>query len=232
MKKIILYIYLLITIIFLGKYFTLNLLNWHNQNGRATANQSKVYEIDIFLDTHMLYLFENNKLIKSYPIGIGTQRNPSHIGVWKIASKSDWGEGFGGTWMGLSIPWGKYGIHGTLNPESVGDHATHGCIRMFSENAKELASIVPIGTTVVIMGGPFGAFGEYPRTISPGDRGSDVLQIQLRLRALGFYKGPLDAVYTDALKSAVFEFQKSKKLEPHNDLERWDLKVMGLGWFE
>jgi hypothetical protein len=52
------------------------------------------------------YLFENGNLIKSYPIAVGTQRNPSHIGIWKIVSKSDWGEGFGGTWMGLSIPWG------------------------------------------------------------------------------------------------------------------------------
>lgn len=231
MKKFILFVYLLITFIFVGKYFTLNILHWSGKIGSA-SNITHEYQISIFLGEHMLYLFDNGKLIKSYPIAVGTQRNPSHIGIWKIISKSDWGEGFGGTWMGLNIPWGKYGIHGTLNPETIGDHATHGCIRMFSENAKELASIVSIGTVVSISGGPYGAFGEYPRTIMPGDRGSDVLQIQMRLKALGFYKGPLDAIYTDSLKSSIFEFQKFKDLKPHNDLEKWDLKVMGLGWFE
>ena len=231
LKKFILVSYISISLIFFGKYLALTLYPQHSKISSA-FNNAKIYQIYIFLDEHLLYLFENDKLIKSYPIAVGTLKNPSHVGIWKIANKSDWGEGFGGTWMGFNIPWGEYGIHGTLNPETIGDHATHGCIRMFSENAKELASIIPIGTPILISGGPYGAFGETPRTIMPGDRGSDVLQIQMRLKALGFYKEPLNAIYTNALKNSIFEFQKFKKLKPHNDLERWDLKVLGLGWFE
>ena len=35
-----------------------------------------------------------------------------------------------GSWLGLNVPWGKFGIHGTLDPHSVGWASSHGCIRM------------------------------------------------------------------------------------------------------
>ena len=37
-----------------------------------------------------------------------------------IINKAGWGEGFGGAWMGLNVPWGTYGIHGTKSPWFVG----------------------------------------------------------------------------------------------------------------
>ena len=35
-----------------------------------------------------------------------------------------------GRWLGLNVPWGNFGIHGTLDPYSVGWASSHGCIRM------------------------------------------------------------------------------------------------------
>ena len=51
-------------------------------------------------------------------------------------------------WMSLSKQ--HYGIHGTNDPSSIGHAVSHGCIRMQNRDVEELASIVPIGTEVVI----------------------------------------------------------------------------------
>ena len=42
-----------------------------------------------------LYLFENNKLKKTYKCSGGKWATPSPIGTWKITFKGKWGEGFG-----------------------------------------------------------------------------------------------------------------------------------------
>ncbi|MBC7959481.1 MAG: L,D-transpeptidase [Vallitaleaceae bacterium] len=36
------------------------------------------------------------------------------------------------------VPWGKYAIHGTDEPWSIGSSLSKGCIRMYSEDAAEL----------------------------------------------------------------------------------------------
>lgn len=63
------------------------------------------YSIFIDIEDYMLYLLKNGEYFKSYPISVGKSKTPSPIGYWKIVSKSDWGEGFGGRWMGLNVTW-------------------------------------------------------------------------------------------------------------------------------
>ena len=53
--------------------------------------------------------------------------------------------------MGLNVPWGQFGIHGTLDPYSLGWASSHGCIRMNNDEVAELYSIIPIGTKVTII---------------------------------------------------------------------------------
>jgi L,D-transpeptidase ErfK/SrfK len=54
--------------------------------------------------------------------------------------------------MRLSIP--GYLIHGTNKPGGVGMRVTHGCLRMFPENIKELFPLVPVDTPVRIVNEP------------------------------------------------------------------------------
>lgn len=75
------------------------------------------YCIFIEIEDKTLYLLENGKCVKEYPIASGMSGLPSPLGYWEIMEKGDWGEGFGGRWMGLNVPWGTYGIHGTLLDE-------------------------------------------------------------------------------------------------------------------
>lgn len=89
--------------------------------------------------------------------------------------------------MGLNVPWGNFGIHGTLEPYSVGWASSHGCIRMNNNDVAELYKVVPVGTKVVIVDGPYGNFGKGFRNLKSGMYGSDVMQIQKTLKELGFF---------------------------------------------
>ncbi|MGM7680755.1 L,D-transpeptidase family protein [Cytobacillus sp. Hm23] len=60
----------------------------------------------------------------------------------------------GSRWLGLSVPGttGRtYGIHGTINPGSIGEYVTQGCIRMENEKIEWLFDQIPIGTKVKIV---------------------------------------------------------------------------------
>ena len=50
--------------------------------GQQEGHKEPEYDILIDLTQSMLYLFENNKLIKKYPIAQGKPDTPSPIGVW------------------------------------------------------------------------------------------------------------------------------------------------------
>ena len=89
--------------------------------------------------------------------------------------------------MGLNVPWGQFGIHGTLDKYSVGWASSHGCIRMNNDEVAELYKTVPIGTKVTIVDGAYGAFGKGLRNLKSGMYGSDVLEIQKKLKELGFF---------------------------------------------
>lgn len=195
-------------------------------------SEIKQYSIFIEIEDKTLYLLENGKCIKQYRIASGKSGYPSPLGCWKIIEKGDWGEGFGGRWMGLDVPWGKYGIHGTIFEGSIGHAESGGCIRMFSEDVAELYSLVPAGTDVVIANGRFGPFGKGFDEINPGDRGADVYAIQQRLMQLGYYGGKLDGIYEDDLKKALHRFQRSNGLKPKNTITKDDWLKMGFREFE
>lgn len=84
-----------------------------------TSSISSQYKILVDVEESKLYLFQDNELIKTYKCSGGKWSTPSPIGTWTIVSKAKWGEGFGGSWMGLNVPWGQFGIHGTLEQGSL-----------------------------------------------------------------------------------------------------------------
>ena len=92
-----------------------------------------------------------------------------------------------GSWLGLNVPWGKFGIHGTLDQHSVGWASSHGCIRMNNSEVAELYKMVPIGTKVTIVDGAYGPFGKGLRDLKSGMYGADVMEIQKKLKELGFF---------------------------------------------
>ena len=118
-----------------------------------------------------LYLFKSPTTVKTYPIGIGVLDAPTPFGRFTIIEKTKdptWHippslqEEYGRQSMppGPDNPLGEYrlrlstsdyGIHGTNAPLGIGRLVSHGCIRLYPEDIKELFSLVPVGTRVEII---------------------------------------------------------------------------------
>jgi lipoprotein-anchoring transpeptidase ErfK/SrfK len=50
----------------------------------------------------------------------------------------------------LTLSGGKYAIHGTNRPESIGTFASYGCIRMHNDDVADLYERVSVGARVVV----------------------------------------------------------------------------------
>lgn len=186
-------------------------------------------KILIDISEKRLYLINSNELIKKYPIASGKLSTPSPIGTWKIINKAKWGGGFGTRWMGINVPWGTYGIHGTNKPNSIGSNASAGCIRMNNKDVEDLYKYVKHNTPVTIINGIFGPFGYGLKTIKPGDIGADVREVQARLRAYGYYDVEhLDGKYGPNMERALYDFQKDNNIpkNPHIGYETY--KALGI----
>lgn len=119
---------------------------------------------NIFVDKsqNVLLLKEGTEVLKSYHVSTG-ENNSTPVGQFKITSRlvdpvwynkgvvvsPESPENVLGTrWMGFDIP--GYGIHGTVEPDKIGQQVTAGCVRMRNQEVEELYSIVPMGTLVNI----------------------------------------------------------------------------------
>jgi len=115
--------------------------------------------------------FENESMVKTYPIGIGREgfdtpaiegrvvekiKHPS----WTVPPSAweEYGRGImppgpenplGDYWIGLSVK--QIGIHGTNFPWGVGRRVSRGCIRMYPEDIAQFYAETQRGTIVEIM---------------------------------------------------------------------------------
>ena len=189
--------------------------------------------IHVDVEQKRLTLFRGEELLHTYTVATGAWDTPTPVGVFTITHRFS-GQmcGFGTCFLGLNVPWGNYGIHGTNKPESIGYNASHGCIRMNVADAEELYQLVPNGTKVVIECGPWGELGGSLRTLKNGDRSAAVCAVQRKLRALGYYNGWPDGVFGNATQQAVDAARQAFQLPP-NGLVDWALyHKLGLTPFE
>jgi len=169
------------------------------------------YNITVDLDQRELTLKEGEEILKVYPVAVGKPSTPTPTGNWRIIQKTENPGGpFGARWMRLNVPWGGYGIHGTNEPESIGQAASHGCVRMNNEDVIELYDIVPLGTEVRIIGQNFTGRVLY-LGVEPGE---DIARVQEILQALGYYTGAIDGIYGTGTRNAVQNLQRDYGLIP------------------
>ncbi|WP_281884380.1 L,D-transpeptidase [Paenibacillus sp. YYML68] len=107
------------------------------------------YRIIIDLSDRMLHVLEQNRVIRSFPVGIGRMVTETPVGEFTIVNKApNPGGPYGAFWMGLSKP--HYGIHGTNDPSSIGHMSSHGCVRMYNPDVVALSKLMNIGDRVTI----------------------------------------------------------------------------------
>lgn len=100
--------------------------------------------------SRQLTLFNGNRQISNYPVGIGKPSTPTPEGDYAIATKILNPGGILGTrWMGLNFD-PNYGIHGNNAPWSIGHLVSSGCVRMYNNHVEELFTLVRLGTPVII----------------------------------------------------------------------------------
>ncbi len=138
--------------------------------GSAMASSLDQPQIVITVPMHTLALYSGNTLIRQYPVGVGRKGFPTPTGAFQVFKKlkdPGWENPYkrsgvermtpgksnplGTRWLGFHEDGqGEYGIHGTPNPESVGQSSSHGCVRMRIPDAEELFELVGVGTPVKI----------------------------------------------------------------------------------
>lgn len=198
-----------------------------------TRAEKPPYVIHIDGEQKRLTVFRGDVLVKTYVVATGAWDTPTPVGVFTVTHRfSGQMGGFGTCFLGLNVPWGDYGIHGTNRPESIGSSASHGCIRMRVADAEELYAMIPNGTRVVIECGAYGELGGTLRTLRNGDRSAAVRAVQRKLKALGFYHGWPDGIFGAGTQSAVDAARKAYHLPPNGTVD-WALyQALGLSIFE
>lgn len=122
----------------------------------------------IRLNKRRVYVYQDNKLQKSYPIAVGKAGWETPQGSYQVMDmqpepvwEHPWtGEIFlpgpknplGARWIGFWTDGvNSIGFHGTPNEKLVGQAVSHGCIRMRNQDILDLYAQVSIGTLVTVV---------------------------------------------------------------------------------
>ncbi len=120
------------------------------------------FSIEVHTHKNFLWLKQGTHYVKKYRVSTGETGN-TPLGNFKIANKvlnptwyyedevfppGDPKNGLGSRWLGFDLK--GYGIHGTIEPEKIGQPASLGCVRLKNEDVEELFDLVPVGTPVTI----------------------------------------------------------------------------------
>lgn len=182
----------------------------------------------IDMDRLSLTIFDGPEPVRQYTVAMGKYETPTPVGNWEIVSKSmNPPDAMGTRWLGLNIPYGNYGIHGTNMPGSIGSFASHGCIRMHNVDVEEIFPNVTVGTAVTIIGTPFGAPGTPPSVLRYGCSGPAVLEIQRSLKRLGYLKWNPDGFWGEGTEKAVKKLRQDNELNGMNVVDEKVYELLG-----
>lgn len=201
-------------------------------NGESTADIPRPQgEIMLVVDVpnRTLAVLADGLPYASFAVAVGKDETPTPVGEWRVAEKSSgWGGGFGERWLGLNVPWGIYGIHGTNKPWSVGRPLSGGCMRMHNPDVIQLWDWVPMGTRVVILGAPPDIPEWAKEPLGKGAESWVVLEIQRRLRQRGYDAGVLDGRFGRQTEQAVRFLQRNLGLPETGRVDMRIYRTLGL----
>lgn len=219
------------TVLLISLFAWINVLQqWYEIELAAIPNQPTEapkgsISIHIKIPSRTLEVHENNTVYKTYRVAVGKSETPTPVGEWVIIWKSyRAGDIFGTRFLALNVPWGGYGIHGTNQPWSIGNYASHGCIRMRNKDVEELYEWIPIGTPVTIESHPI----SIQRQLKMNLMGPDIVKLQLRLRNLGYLEERADGFFTKETEIAVKRFQHDHGLKTTGIVDRKTLDLLEL----
>ncbi|MFD2333570.1 L,D-transpeptidase family protein [Cohnella sp. GCM10020058] len=204
-------------------------LHIHANPALPIVKDTGIITIEVFPQRHRLLVYVDHIAYKSFPVAVGNPSTPTPVGEYVVTYKGkNWGPWFGSRWIGLNVPWGVYGIHGTNKPFSIGRHASHGCIRMRNRDVEELYEMIPVGTKVTIFGHVLGEANQELKPISEGDAGAVVQLVQNRLQSAGYFQGRCDGRFRSSTTIALRKFQRQNDLVPSGIVTQAVYEKLGL----
>lgn len=122
------------------------------------------FAVKIDKNDNRLVLTLDGRFFKSYPVSTGANAN-TPVGAFVLTDRivhPDWwhpvtkeripygapGHRIGTHWLGWDVK--GFGIHGTDEPEKIGQAVSLGCVRMRNEDVAELYMLLPSGTPVQV----------------------------------------------------------------------------------
>ena len=122
------------------------------------------YQLRVKLSDHKVELFTAGVLTDTFPVGVGEDATPTPGGTFytkELLKPTNRGGPYGSYAYGLSGfsntltefagGDGVVGLHGTDQPDSVGQDVSAGCIRMRNDDIEQLVSRLPLGVPVEIV---------------------------------------------------------------------------------
>jgi lipoprotein-anchoring transpeptidase ErfK/SrfK len=143
-----------------------------NPNSEPAAAPKTSVKVDV--KTNMLGVFEGDKIIAAYPVTVGSRQTTTPIGEWKVRGVAKLptfrydeqmlkhgqrsknfrilspgpNNPVGVVWIALNKR--GIGIHGTDDPNTIGQAVSHGCIRLANWDVVRLAGKVKAGVPVSV----------------------------------------------------------------------------------
>ncbi len=122
------------------------------------------WRIEVRLSEFKIKVFEGDELFLDTGIAVSEENTPTPGGLYyttELLQPPDPNGAYGTYAYGLSGfsdilqsfnggP-GQLGLHGTNQPELIGQRVSHGCIRMRNEDIEQLAAILPLGVPVQVI---------------------------------------------------------------------------------
>jgi lipoprotein-anchoring transpeptidase ErfK/SrfK len=132
-----------------------------------SQNPNLATRLVLRLRERKVYVYQENKIIGSYPVAIGKKGWGTPTGDFKViqmirdpAWKHPWNGNvvapgpnnpIGERWIGFWTDGKNFiGFHGTPAEQLIGQAVSHGCVRMRNKDVKALFEQVAIGTPVIV----------------------------------------------------------------------------------
>ena len=125
------------------------------------------YRIEVALDEFTLRLYDGQDVAFEAPVAVAADNTPTPGGIYYTtelirpvdAPNGPYGtyayglSGYSDVWQSFNGGPGQLGIHGTNQPEKMGQQVSNGCVRMRNQDIDRLAESIglPLGVPVVVL---------------------------------------------------------------------------------
>jgi lipoprotein-anchoring transpeptidase ErfK/SrfK len=127
---------------------------------RASA---RAHSAEVDLSARRLTVYDGHDAVRSFPVAIGQPGTPTPSGRFFVTVRlrpPQISAVYGAWALGLSAYSevldqfgtgdGQIALHGTANTGQLGQAVSHGCVRLSNESITTLASLLPVGSPVVV----------------------------------------------------------------------------------